>query len=98
MRACEAATRISARGSLPLQKLRRPLTPEVAGDVGGGLAAVVLEVERRAVFDERLDRGVDVVNAGGRIMARRPHQRCEAVGVTAVDVDAGLSSSATTGA
>ena len=62
--------------------------PEAAGDVGGGLAAVVLEVERGAVLDERLHRGVDVVDAGGRVIARRPHQRGEAVGVAAVDVDA----------
>src|SRR6202020_1835315 len=74
---------------LPFQKLRRSLMPEAAGDVGGGLTAVVLEVERGAMLDERLDRGVDVVNASGRVIARRPHQRREAVGITAVDVDAG---------
>ena len=41
-------------------------------------------------LDERLDRRVDVVDAGGRVVARRPHQRREAVRVAAVDVDAGL--------
>src|ERR1700722_2933102 len=75
---------------LSLQKLCGPVVSEVAGDIGGGLAAVVLEVERGAMLDERLDRGVDVVNASGRVIARRPHQRREAVGITAVDVDAGL--------
>src|SRR3984957_16901001 len=74
---------------LSLQKLCGPIVSEVAGDIGGGLAAVVLEVERGAMLDERLDRGVAVVNARGRAIARSPHQRREAVGITAVDVDAG---------
>jgi hypothetical protein len=38
---------------LLLQKLRRPLMPEVTGDVGGGLAAVILEVELGAVLDQQ---------------------------------------------
>src|ERR1700735_2905272 len=75
---------------LSLQKLHRPLVTEIAGDVGCGLAAVVLEVERGAMLDERLDRGIDVVNASGRIIARRPHQRREVVGIAAVHVDSGL--------
>jgi hypothetical protein len=64
--------------------------PEAAGDVGGGLAAIVLEIERGAARNQRLDRRLDVVNARGRIVARGPHQCGEAVGVAAVDVDPGL--------
>ena len=38
---------------LSLQKLCGPVVSEVAGDIGGGLAAVVLEVERGAMLEDR---------------------------------------------
>ena len=61
--------------------------PEAAGDVAGGLAAVVLKVERGAMVDKRLDRRFDVIAPRRRVMARRPHQRREAVIVAVVDAN-----------
>jgi hypothetical protein len=49
------------RPLLTLQKFRRLLAPEAAGDASGRITEVVLKVERGAVFNERLDRGVDDV-------------------------------------
>jgi len=60
--------------------------PEAAGNVGGGLAAVV-EADRGAMVDKRLDRRFDVITPRRRVVARRPHQRREAVIVAAVDAN-----------
>src|SRR6516162_6518611 len=83
------AIRSTNEEGLRLQQLRGARVSKRAGDVSRSLSPIILEVAGGAAADQELQRRIDVLDARGLVVARRPHKGCETVRVAAVDVDAG---------
>src|SRR6516162_1108169 len=82
------AIRSTTEEGLGLQQFRGARVSKRTGDVSRSLSPIILEVAGGAAADQELQRRIDVLDARGLVVARRPHERGEAMRVAAVDVDA----------